>query len=207
MPRLTSAGVLCNLDCAPNVPSHTRPKGGEPMKGRPTHLLSLLTTDAANCLRKSGTCSLMMQKNRKVALALVVLLSAAFPLGAQQFSGQARTGVLTRVGTVDPLHSSAATNAAPKNATLATPAVARQRGARMLQAKIPASAASAQSRPTSTAAETGQMQMLSPTLLASEKSNVILSNFDGVSSLDSAITNFGAGFEPPDQGLCVGNGF
>ena len=28
-----------------------------------------------------------------------------------------------------------------------------------------------------------------------------------MSSLDSAVTNFGAEFEPPDQGLCVGNGF
>jgi len=35
----------------------------------------------------------------------------------------------------------------------------------------------------------------------------ILRNFDGVSSLDSEVTNFGAEFEPPDQGLCVGNGF
>jgi hypothetical protein len=33
------------------------------------------------------------------------------------------------------------------------------------------------------------------------------SNFNGVSSLDSARTNFGAEFEPPDQGLCAGNGF
>jgi hypothetical protein len=32
-------------------------------------------------------------------------------------------------------------------------------------------------------------------------------NFDGVGSLDSEITNFGAKFEPPDQGLCAGNGF
>ena len=32
-------------------------------------------------------------------------------------------------------------------------------------------------------------------------------NFDGVSSRDSAATNFGAEFEPPDQGLCAGNGF
>ena len=32
-------------------------------------------------------------------------------------------------------------------------------------------------------------------------------NFDGVSSRDSANTNFGQEFEPPDQGLCVGNGF
>ena len=35
----------------------------------------------------------------------------------------------------------------------------------------------------------------------------LLENFDGVSSLDSAKTNFGAEFEPPDQGLCVGDGF
>jgi hypothetical protein len=41
----------------------------------------------------------------------------------------------------------------------------------------------------------------------SEHSKSVLSNFDGVSSLDSGITNFGAEFEPPDQGLCVGNGF
>jgi hypothetical protein len=35
----------------------------------------------------------------------------------------------------------------------------------------------------------------------------VIANFDGVSSLDSGVTNFGAEFEPPDQGLCVGNGF
>ena len=35
----------------------------------------------------------------------------------------------------------------------------------------------------------------------------LLANFNGTSSRDSANTNFGAEFEPPDQGLCVGNGF
>src|SRR4051812_5980882 len=35
----------------------------------------------------------------------------------------------------------------------------------------------------------------------------VVHNFNGVSSRDSAVTNFGAEFEPPDQGLCVGNGF
>ncbi len=35
----------------------------------------------------------------------------------------------------------------------------------------------------------------------------LLQNFNGVSSLDSEQTNFGAEFEPPDQGLCEGNGF
>jgi hypothetical protein len=32
-------------------------------------------------------------------------------------------------------------------------------------------------------------------------------NFNGVSSRDSQFTNFNAKFEPPDQGLCQGNGF
>jgi len=31
--------------------------------------------------------------------------------------------------------------------------------------------------------------------------------FNGVSSRDSAVTNFNAEFEPPDQALCTGNGF
>ena len=35
----------------------------------------------------------------------------------------------------------------------------------------------------------------------------LLHNFNGVSSRDSEVTNFNAQFEPPDQGLCAGNGF
>jgi hypothetical protein len=35
----------------------------------------------------------------------------------------------------------------------------------------------------------------------------LAANFNGVSSRDSYITNFNLAFEPPDQGLCVGNGF
>jgi len=35
----------------------------------------------------------------------------------------------------------------------------------------------------------------------------LLHNFNGVSSRDSAVTNYGQEFEPPDQGLCVGNNF
>ncbi|MDQ6710693.1 MAG: hypothetical protein M3Z11_09090 [Candidatus Dormibacteraeota bacterium] len=35
----------------------------------------------------------------------------------------------------------------------------------------------------------------------------LLRAFNGVSSRDSEVTNFGAKFEPPDQGLCAGNGF
>ena len=35
----------------------------------------------------------------------------------------------------------------------------------------------------------------------------ILENFNGVSSRDSEVVNPGHRYEPPDQGLCVGNGF
>jgi hypothetical protein len=43
--------------------------------------------------------------------------------------------------------------------------------------------------------------------LGASNTNALLQNFNGTSSLDSEKTNFGAEFEPPDQGLCVGNGF
>ena len=45
------------------------------------------------------------------------------------------------------------------------------------------------------------------TALANAPAGALLANFNGVSSRNSAKTNFGAEFEPPDQGLCVGNGF
>jgi hypothetical protein len=35
----------------------------------------------------------------------------------------------------------------------------------------------------------------------------VVHNFNGTSSRDSEVTNFNADFEPPDQGLCVGNGY
>src|SRR5712692_10765773 len=40
-----------------------------------------------------------------------------------------------------------------------------------------------------------------------DQTKSLITKFNGVSSRDSAVTNFGAQFEPPDQGLCVGNGF
>jgi hypothetical protein len=43
--------------------------------------------------------------------------------------------------------------------------------------------------------------------LGTSNTSSLLQKFNGTSSLDSAKTNFGAEFEPPDQGLCVGNGF
>jgi len=37
--------------------------------------------------------------------------------------------------------------------------------------------------------------------------SALMENFNGVSSLDSKVTNYSVQFEPPDQGLCAGNGF
>ena len=47
----------------------------------------------------------------------------------------------------------------------------------------------------------------SDTLAAGTASGTLQANFNGVSSRDSAVTNFNAEFEPPDQGMCVGNGY
>jgi hypothetical protein len=135
-------------------------------------------------------------------LLLVALPSAPPPLPAQQSTGNARTGMLARAGTVDLPHQSA-----PASLTLSPPTVPRQRGARLLHPKNSVSPSLAQISRALAAGQSGQVQQSAPTIMDSEHSKSILSNFDGVSSLDSGITNFGAEFEPPDQGLCVGNGF
>lgn len=164
-------------------------------------LFSEFATDSAHCLRKSRTGGLVT-RSPELSIALIISLSAATPLAAGQFDNRARTGVLTAVTTVDPLHPSAA-----KSSSLGAPAAPRQRGARLLHPKTSTFAASARYAPASSAS-TSLVQMRSPTLVNSAHSDhAILSNFDGVSSLDSAVTNFGLEFEPPDQGLCVGNGF
>jgi hypothetical protein len=134
----------------------------------------------------------------KAALILLGLLSVPLPLFAQQPYAQARTGTLARAATVDPLHPSTSGKLA-----LAAPAVPRQKGARLLHPKNSSSHSSAQIG----ALDASQAQQAATSNIDSEHSPNLLSNFDGVSSLDSAVTNFGAEFEPPDQGLCVGNGF
>jgi hypothetical protein len=64
-------------------------------------------------------------------------------------------------------------------------------------------------RPASTASHASVVRHVPNALRAKVdgKANGLAANFNGVSSLDSQITNFGLTFEPPDQGLCVGNGF
>ncbi|GAC1392420.1 MAG: hypothetical protein NVS4B11_08350 [Ktedonobacteraceae bacterium] len=53
----------------------------------------------------------------------------------------------------------------------------------------------------------GHAPLVSSSSAVNTSASSLLEGFNGVSSRDSARTNFGAEFEPPDQGLCVGNGF
>jgi hypothetical protein len=142
------------------------------------------------------------QKASLALVSLVVLASTPLPLLAQQSTATARTGMLPRAAIVDPMHRSAAQSQA-----LVAPASPRQRGARMLHQKNFTSFGSEQISRALSAVQSSQVHQETPTVIDLAHSQDVLSNFDGVSSLDSAVTNFGAEFEPPDQGLCVGNGF
>ena len=88
-------------------------------------------------------------------------------------------------GVVAPSHAAAA--AAIQTVTHA------QRGARA----VPSSAGAA------------RLHVTAPTAVAATASvaSSLLENFNGTSSNDSRRTNFNQQFEPPDQGLCVGNGY
>jgi hypothetical protein len=99
----------------------------------------------------------------------------------------------------------AATQYAPGTPGLAGRVVAQSGSSSQSSAAHPRGARSTRSGTGSAATRTGQ----APTAAAPAAAGTtgLLRNFNGVSSLDSAVTNFGAEFEPPDQGLCVGNGF
>lgn len=124
------------------------------------------------------------------AFSLLTLLLLPVATLAQDVSVPARSGMLAPVATVDLLHQPVATGQ-----TLSTVIQSRPKGARSIHPAHPVVAAVGH----------GPEGVATP--MASGKSSKLLSNFNGVSSLDSAVTNFGAEFEPPDQGLCVGNGF
>jgi hypothetical protein len=63
------------------------------------------------------------------------------------------------------------------------------------------------SRTTSPATSSQAAALASATAATNSTASSVLSNFNGTSSNDSRKTNFNQEFEPPDQGLCVGNGF
>jgi hypothetical protein len=123
------------------------------------------------------------------ALALSGVLLPAIPAQAQA-TPQVRTGLLNPVATFDPLHAPVAPGLAPQAAAPSYP-----KGARPIH-----TVQSAASR-LSQAPQADSISVNAP------NARSLLHNFNGVGSLDSGVTNFGAEFEPPDQGLCVGNGF
>jgi hypothetical protein len=63
------------------------------------------------------------------------------------------------------------------------------------------------STPRSTGAYSPATGPASASAAVTSVASSVLHNFNGVSSNDSRLTNFNQEFEPPDQGLCAGNGF
>jgi hypothetical protein len=126
-----------------------------------------------------------------VLLALLTgLTSAAIPLTATAATAsKAQIHPATDVGLA--LQVTATSQSAR------TAGSSNQRGTRRLQPGAKAAAALARAG-------------LAPSAQSGDESGsagALLQRFNGVSSRDSEVTNFGAKFEPPDQGLCAGNGF
>jgi hypothetical protein len=88
-----------------------------------------------------------------------------------------------------------ATRAAAQGASLAPNAIVVHHGARRLPHPALAAAPAVTAAPRAAATD------------LSTATSPLLANFNGTSSRDSAVTNFNQEFEPPDQGLCAGNGF
>ena len=65
----------------------------------------------------------------------------------------------------------------------------------------------ARSRPASGSATSAVVPQITAPSVAPPALGTLRRNFNGVSSRDSEVTNFDLRFEPPDQGLCAGNGF
>jgi hypothetical protein len=125
-----------------------------------------------------------------LALAWVVSLGLVLAPGAL---GQVVASHASAVaGTISPVGTTAAPSAPP---TASAPVAAPTRGVR----RIPHGSSTAAPLVTASPRANGSALAAAPPSL--------LANFNGVSSRDSAVTNFGQEFEPPDQGLCVGNGF
>src|ERR1700687_5790792 len=89
-------------------------------------------------------------------------------------------------------------------ASSARVASTQQRGARQLPRSARAAAARLGQLPTIGSADAATVQSSGEN---NSSSGRLLQHFNGVSSLDSEVTNRGLKFEPPDTALCEGNGF
>ena len=146
--------------------------------------------NTARALLGNSMKSLQMSRSWLTALSMLMLLLLPVATFAQGVSADARTGTLTPVATADLQQPVAFIGQ-----TISTSIQSRPKGGR----RIPS--------PHFALAAVGKGPEAAETPLEKGESSDLLRNFNGVSSLDSAVTNFGAEFEPPDQGLCVGNGF
>ena len=126
---------------------------------------------------------------RKLCCLTVVSAAAAVAV----LPGSALGAVSTVNSSADAL-AGVATPAANQGGPLASSSSVVSHGARRLP-RSPLAAAPATAAP------------LAPASGLSAAAAPLLANFNGTSSRDSAVTNFNQQFEPPDQGLCAGNGF
>ena len=125
----------------------------------------------------------------------VVLLSVAAMCAALAGSGLA-AGSPAKQSASGPVtvQTGLATRAIDQPNSVSPPAAVRSHGARrMPHQQAPGVPATTVPRVASSGLATGAAPLLQ--------------NFNGTSSHDSAVTNFNQEFEPPDQGLCAGNGF
>ena len=129
-----------------------------------------------------------------VALGLIFASGAMAARSAVTYAS-ATTGTISPVGTTAAPTASAAAPSAAVTPSAAATTSGPAHGVRRTPRGPATAAPLVASRPT---VASSPLSASSPALLA---------NFNGVSSRDSAVTNFGQEFEPPDQGLCVGNGF
>jgi hypothetical protein len=89
------------------------------------------------------------------------------------------------------------------------PLMHRTGAAQSASARNPRSAAAKAARPKPVLAGARAASVTGPQAIGSPSAaaGTLQHNFDGTSSRDSEVTNFNLRFEPPDQGLCAGNGY
>src|ERR1700730_8175248 len=134
-----------------------------------------------------------------IVLALATsLTTATIPLTATA-AGSAPSVVVHRATNMG--LASRLSNATASSARVAS---TQQRGTRQLPRSARAAAARLGQLPTIGSADAATVQSSGDN---NGSSGRLLRNFNGVSSLDSEVKNFGAKFEPPDTALCEGNGF
>ena len=134
--------------------------------------------------RRRAVASILTVCALAVGFCFAVIPGGAAAHAATTRYTSATQGAISKVGTVNP-------KALPRATSSRTTRQTRSKGTRALHgATVTAGHAAVQSAGATTS--------------TSNEKGGLLENFNGVSSLDSAVTNFGLEFEPPDQGLCVG---